>query len=195
VIATLVLSIWTASGYPDAEARMSIPYEDLFRESGAEFGVPWWMMAGMAHETSHFNPLAVGPTDDHGIMQVICANTETCGLSRCSELHNPRKNIRCAARLLARHFARIRPLVSDDHDVRRFVMLANNLGWGGVNTRLENGPRSWTAFKAAYPTLQAKYEWVEKMDRRAESYRPSRLGYLVAAVAVVVIAAGVAYVR
>lgn len=151
---------------------MAVPYEAEFKRSGAEFDIPWWMMAGMAHETSHFNTNAVGPTDDHGVMQVICANVPTCGLNNCSELHDAAKNIRCAARLLRRHFDRVNPLVDDFDDRMRFVMLANNMGWGNVGPRLTSGPREWSAFKAKYPGLNAKYQWVEKMYARAQEYRP-----------------------
>ena len=164
----LFFSTWYSGS---GESPMSVPFEAIFKRVGAKYDVPWWLMAGMAHEASGFNPTIVGPTDDHGLMQVISSNAAGCGLTP-EDLNDPEKNVTCAAQLLAKLFKRVNPLVSDAHHRRLFVMLANNMGWGNVGQKLKDGPRGWDDFKAKYPQMKRKYLWVERMDRRAESYRP-----------------------
>lgn len=148
-----------------------VPFEWAFRACALKFGVPWSMMAGMAANASGFDPGATGPTRDHGLMQVIESNAPGCGIT-VAELSEPGPNICCAASLLKKHFARIRPYAKSRKDLWRIVMLANNLGWGNVRGFLEGRPTpvTWEEMKLRSSGYPSKHRWVERMFETSERY-------------------------
>lgn len=153
-----------------------VPFEWAFRACAIKWGVPWAMMAGMSAEASGFNPTIVGPTRDHGLLQIIESNAPGCGIS-VAELDEPKKNICCGASLLRKHFDRLRSTAASRRDLWHLVAMSNNMGSSFVRTRLAAmpAPHTWEAFKAATPGYPSKHAWVERMMATAEKYRTADL--------------------
>jgi membrane-bound lytic murein transglycosylase MltF len=150
---------------------LAAPYELSFRWCGLSHGVPPWLLKGMAHETSHFNATAHGPTHDWGIMQVIESNAPACGLS-VSDLQDPKSNICCAAWLMNRNLTRVRELGARGSDVYLLALMRNNMGGGNVDGKIAAlSEKTWASFVAATPQWPGKHTWVETMWQRAQEYR------------------------
>ena len=152
------------------------PYEAEFRAAAAQTrDVPWWLLAGMGYETSHFRADAHGPTNDWGIMQVIESNAPGCGLT-VADLREPSKNIACAAALMQRHFDHIRNAggFATFADTARAAIFSNNSGWGNVGPLVASTPfpRTWAKMKALHGgTWPTKFAWSEKLWARAQEFR------------------------
>jgi soluble lytic murein transglycosylase-like protein len=149
-----------------------VPYEAAFRWCALKWGVPASLMMGMASQASGFDANAMGPTDDRGLMQVICSNAVNppgCATTPAG-LFDPTTNLCCAASLLRKHFDRLRPYAASRSDLWKLVMLANNMGYGFVSSHLPASPVTWEAMKAATPNHGSKHLWIERMAGPAEAY-------------------------
>ncbi len=54
---------------PTANSEMT--YEEMFQEIAPQYGLDWRLMAELAYQESRMDPLAVGKSNDQGLMQII----------------------------------------------------------------------------------------------------------------------------
>ncbi len=54
---------------PAANSEMT--YEEMFQEIAPQYGLDWRLMAELAYQESRMDPLAVGKSNDQGLMQII----------------------------------------------------------------------------------------------------------------------------
>jgi len=74
-----------------------IPYYSYFKLAEALFGVPWYLLAGIAKVESSFQPDAVGAQGEQGLMQMMPTTWEKWGSANPQD---PLESIMCAARYL-----------------------------------------------------------------------------------------------
>jgi peptidoglycan DL-endopeptidase CwlO len=98
------------------------PYDDLFRQAAAEFGVPAALVKAVARAESSFNPQTVSHAGAQGLMQLMPATARSLGVS---DPFDPAEAIRGGAKYLSFHWKRF------DGDLDK-VIAAYNAGGGAV---------------------------------------------------------------
>lgn len=77
-------------------------YEAMFQEIAAEYELDWRLLAELAYQESRMNPVAVGSSNDMGLMQIIPATwNEWAPQVGVSDPFDPPSNARVAAAYLA----------------------------------------------------------------------------------------------
>jgi soluble lytic murein transglycosylase-like protein len=143
VLATLfVLDTWRVLTWPapaskQADARVEITYEEMFREIAPQYGLDWRMLARQAYQESRLDPLAVGRDHDTGLMQIVPSTwREWAPQVGVTDPFDPYSNVLVAAAYLAF----LRGYFSEmGYPEDRWMLVAYN--WGPHNLRrlLEQG--------------------------------------------------------
>jgi membrane-bound lytic murein transglycosylase F len=133
-------------------------YQTYFEEAASQNGLDWQLVAAMAYQESHWNPLAVSFTGVRGIMQITEGTAKTLGLKdRMAEKE--------AISAGTRYLAQLRRLVGDEvpePDRTLMALAAYNLGYGHLKdvralaSELGKSPNSWSAVRETLPLLQKK---------------------------------------
>lgn len=133
-------------------------YQTYFEEAASRNGLDWQLVAAMAYQESHWNPLAVSFTGVRGIMMITTDTAKTLGLKdRLVEKE--------AIYAGTRYLAQLHRLVGDEvpePDRTLMALAAYNLGFGHLKdareltAELGKSPNSWSAVRETLPLLQKK---------------------------------------
>lgn len=144
------------------------PYEKLIRQVALEYGMDWHLLAAMAYQESHWDPLATSPTGVRGMMML------TEGTARAMNVDNrldAAQSLRGGARYL-KDIKRDLPGEIQEPDRTWLALAAYNIG----PTHLEDA-RLLTLQQGGNPNL-----WQDVMERlpllqKTRFYKNTRYGY------------------
>lgn len=142
-------------------------YRQMFKQAADKSGLDWRLLAAVAYQESHWNPLAVSPTGVRGIMMLT---NRTAGQLGVEDRTDPEQSIHGGARYLQGLYKRLEDVPESER--MWFTLAAYNVGLGHVRdvqwiTRQRGGnPKKWTDVKANLPLLRQR-KW----------YRQTRYGY------------------
>lgn len=142
-------------------------YRSLFKKAEKETGIDWRLIASVAYQESHWNPLAVSPTGVRGIMMLTNLTADQLGVE---DRTDPRESIEGGARYIQSLYERF----DDIPETERmwFTLAAYNVGYGhvrdvqGITAQRGGDPSKWTDVKTNLPLLRQR-KW----------YRQTRYGY------------------
>ncbi|MBQ0266068.1 membrane-bound lytic murein transglycosylase MltF [Providencia rettgeri] len=165
-------------------------YQPLF-EKYAQV-IDWKLLAAIAWQESHWDPLATSPTGVRGLMMLTKPTATTMGIA---DRLDPEESIKGGAAYLAYIMERLPETIEEDDRIW-FALSAYNMGYGHMqNVRkltemLGGDPNRWLDVKARLPLLTQKkyysqltygyargheaYRYVENIRR----YHQSLVGYL-----------------
>lgn len=147
-------------------SRMPI-YRRQFQNAAEKTGLDWRLLAAVAYQESHWNPLAVSPTGVRGIMMLTNMTADHLGVL---DRTDPEESIHGGARYLQSLYERFEDI--PEHDRMWFTLAAYNVGIGHVRdvqwiTGQRGGnPKKWADIKANLPLL-TQQKW----------YQQTRYGY------------------
>lgn len=142
-------------------SRMPL-YRQQFELAAEQTNLDWRLLAAVAYQESHWNPLAVSPTGVRGIMMLTNMTAEHLGVE---DRTDPAESIQGGARYirnLYEHFDDI-----PEADRMWFTLAAYNVGIGHMRdvqwiTKQRGGdPKKWTDVKANLPLLR-QHKWYSK---------------------------------
>ncbi|EKT64590.1 membrane-bound lytic transglycosylase F [Providencia burhodogranariea DSM 19968] len=165
-------------------------YQPLFEKYAT--ALDWKLLAAIAWQESHWDPLATSPTGVRGLMMLTKPTAETMGIA---DRLDPEESIKGGAAYLEYLMQRLPVSIADDDRIW-FALSAYNMGYGHMQdvrklTELQGGdPDRWLDVKSRLPLLtQPKYysqlnygyargheayRYVENIRR----YHQSLVGYL-----------------
>lgn len=165
-------------------------YQPLFEKYADS--IDWQLLAAIAWQESHWDPLATSPTGVRGLMMLTKPTAATMGIS---DRLDPEESIKGGAAYLAYLMERLPKTIAED-DRMWFALAAYNMGYGHMmdarklTEKLGGDPDRWLDVKARLPLLaQPKYHsqltygyargheayrYVENIRR----YHQSLVGYL-----------------
>ena len=142
-------------------------YQEQFQAAAKSNNLDWRLLAAVAYQESHWNPLAVSPTGVRGIMMLTNVTAEQLGVE---ERTDPVQSINGGARYLRTLFDRFADLPQPNRTW--LALAAYNVGYGHVKdaqwlTEQSGGdPTQWTDIKQRLPLLRQR-KW----------YRQTKYGY------------------
>jgi soluble lytic murein transglycosylase-like protein len=133
------------------DVPLSKSLQRYIHEISADNNVPVSLVMAIIEHESGFNPEAVSPTDDYGLMQINKINHEWLAKDyRCVDMLDPYQNVFAGVKIIGRFVEKY------DGDYGRALM-AYNLGDYGAKKAVENGITS-TKYSAAIYNLMMEYE-------------------------------------
>lgn len=121
----------------------------------ADEGVPVTLVLAMIEHESGFDPEAVSPTDDYGLMQINSVNHERLEEQyRCADMMNPYQNVFCGVKIIGSYVNRY------EGDYTKALM-AYNMGNYGAQKAWGNGITS-TNYSDEIIELMSEYEEVSR---------------------------------
>lgn len=118
----------------------------------ADENVPVTLVMAMIEHESGFDPEAVSPTDDYGLMQINAVNHEWLKEEyRCADMMNPYQNVFCGISIISSYI--------DKYGELDKVLMAYNMGNYGAQKAWKNGVTS-TAYSEEILSLMKEYEEV-----------------------------------
>ncbi|OLQ87221.1 lytic transglycosylase F [Vibrio ponticus] len=138
----------------------------LFKEYSEEFD--WRLIAALAYQESHWNPIARSPTGVRGMMMLTLPTAKSVGVTNRLD---PEQSVKGGVEYLRRMVNRI-PDSIDQHEKIWFALASYNVGYGHVMdarrlTKKQGGnPDQWSDVKERLPLL-----------RQAKYHRQTRYGY------------------
>ncbi len=148
--------------------RSRLPsYRRLFEKAARKTDLDWRLIAAVAYQESHWNPLAVSPTGVRGIMMLTNRTASQLGVF---DRTDPRESILGGAVYIRTNYERFDDIAEPDR--MWFALAAYNVGYGHVRdtqwiTKKRGGdPNKWTDVKANLPLL-TQHKW----------YNQTRYGY------------------
>ncbi|MGF1910992.1 membrane-bound lytic murein transglycosylase MltF [Vibrio kasasachensis] len=138
----------------------------LFKEYSKEFD--WRLIAALAYQESHWNPVARSPTGVRGMMMLTLPTAKSVGVTNRLD---PEQSVKGGVEYLRRMVARI-PDSIEQHEKIWFALASYNVGFGHVMdarrlTKKQGGnPDQWSDVKERLPLL-----------RQAKYYSKTRYGY------------------
>lgn len=168
-------------------------YQPLFEKYAETVeSIDWKLLAAIAWQESHWNPLATSPTGVRGIMMLTKPTAATMGIE---DRLDPEGSIKGGAAYLAYIMKRLPDSIAEDDRIW-FTLAAYNMGYGHMldvrklTQRLGGNPDRWLDVKANLPLLTQQkyysqltygyargheaYRYVENIRR----YQQSLVGYL-----------------
>lgn len=168
-------------------------YQPLFEKYAETVeSIDWKLLAAIAWQESHWNPLATSPTGVRGIMMLTKPTAATMGIE---DRLDPEGSIKGGAAYLAYMMKRLPDSIAEDDRIW-FTLAAYNMGYGHMldvrklTQRLGGNPDRWLDVKANLPLLTQQkyysqltygyargheaYRYVENIRR----YHQSLVGYL-----------------
>ncbi|MTC45058.1 membrane-bound lytic murein transglycosylase MltF [Providencia sp. wls1922] len=136
-------------------------YQPLFEKYAETVeSIDWKLLAAIAWQESHWNPLATSPTGVRGIMMLTKPTAATMGIE---DRLDPEGSIKGGAAYLAYIMKRLPDSIAEDDRIW-FTLAAYNMGYGHMldvrklTQRLGGNPDRWLDVKANLPLLtQQKY--------------------------------------
>lgn len=133
------------------DVPLSKSLQRYIHEIAADNNVPVSLVMAIIEHESGFNPEAVSPTDDYGLMQINKINHEWLAEEyRCVDMLDPYQNVFAGVKIIGRFVDKY------NGDIGRALM-AYNLGDYGAKKAVENGITS-TKYSAAIYNLMMEYE-------------------------------------
>ncbi len=142
-------------------------YQKLFIEAAEKNQLDWRLLAAIAYQESHWNPLAVSPTGVRGMMMLTKVTAKQLGISKRTDAT---QSIDGGARYIRKLVDKFSDL--EEPDRTWFALASYNVGYGHVRdaqwiTQQRGGdPTIWTDVKDNLPLL-----------RRRKWYRQTKYGY------------------
>ena len=142
-------------------------YRELFEQAAERTGLDWMLLAAVAYQESHWNPLAVSPTGVRGMMMLTRVTARQLGIENRTDAA---QSIDGGARYLRGLIERFQDIPQPDRTW--LALAAYNVGYGHVRdamwiTEKRGGdPTKWADVKESLPLL-----------RRKKWYRQTRYGY------------------
>ena len=116
----------------------------------ADENVPVTLVMAMIEHESGFDPEAVSPTDDYGLMQINAVNHEWLKEEyRCADMMNPYQNVFCGISIISSYI--------DKYGELDKALMAYNMGDYGAQKAWENGVTS-IAYSEEILSLMKEYE-------------------------------------
>lgn len=149
--------------------RKTLPdYQLLIQQVAAEYQLDWHLLAAIAYQESHWNPLATSPTGVRGMMMLTLPTARELGVNNRLD---PLQSLRGGARYL-KNIKRRLPQRIEEPDLTWFALAAYNIGMGHLEdariiTQHHGGnPDVWVDVMAHLPYLQ-----------KSKYYEKARYGY------------------
>lgn len=101
------------------------PIRDLFRDTAAETGIDWRLLAALSYQESHWDPAARSPTGVRGLMMLTRRTAAALGVSR----DDPAQAVAGGGRYLAKLIAALPASVAGEERLW-FGLAAYNIGAG-----------------------------------------------------------------
>lgn len=118
----------------------------------ADENVPVTLVMAMIEHESGFDPEAVSPTDDYGLMQINAVNHEWLKEEyRCADMMNPYRNVFCGISIISSYI--------DKYGELDKALMAYNMGNYGAQKAWKNGVTS-IAYSEEILSLMKEYEEV-----------------------------------
>ena len=118
----------------------------------ADENVPVTLVMAMIEHESRFDPEAVSPTDDYGLMQINAVNHEWLKEEyRCADMMNPYQNVFCGISIISSYI--------DKYGELDKALMAYNMGNYGAQKAWKNGVTS-IAYSEEILSLMKEYEEV-----------------------------------
>jgi membrane-bound lytic murein transglycosylase F len=109
------------------KTRTDLPhFQRLFEEAGALTGIEWQLLAALAYQESHWNPLATSPTNVRGMMMLT---EETADRMKVDNRLDPRQSILAGARYLQLLKEQLPPRIPETERIW-MALAAYNQGMG-----------------------------------------------------------------
>jgi membrane-bound lytic murein transglycosylase F len=131
-------------------------WESLFKKYSGEFD--WRLIAALAYQESHWNPLAKSPTGVRGMMMLTLPTAKSVNVNNRLD---PEQSVRGGVEYLRRIVARIPDSISE-HEKIWFALASYNVGYGHMMdarrlTKKQGGnPDLWSDVKERLPLLRKK---------------------------------------
>lgn len=130
-------------------------YQRLFQEGQRITGIDWRLLAALAFQESHWDPLATSPTGVRGIMMLT---EDTADRLKVSDRLDPKQSIIAGARYFAELRDQLPPSV-EEPDRTWQALAAYNMGYGHLNGARTIAPKegldagTWVGLKEMLPKL------------------------------------------
>jgi membrane-bound lytic murein transglycosylase F len=135
-------------------------FKTLIQKVAEEYQIDWELLAAIAYQESHWNPLATSPTGVRGMMMLTLPTAQELVIENRLD---PEQSLRGGARYL-KNIKRRLPKDITDPDRTWFALAAYNVGMGHledarvITERQGGDPDSWTDVMERLPLLQkSKY--------------------------------------
>jgi len=149
--------------------RSTLPtYQKLIKQVAQEYQLDWRLLAAIAYQESHWDPLATSPTGVRGMMMLTLPTAKETGVT---DRLNPTQSLRGGARYLKNLKRRLAKGIQDP-DRTWFALAAYNIGLGHLEdariiTQRQGGdPNRWQDVIERLPLLQ-----------KSSHYKNTRYGY------------------
>ena len=136
------------------------PYRELIQKVAAEYQLDWHLLAAIAYQESHWNPVAESPTGVRGMMMLTLPTAAEMGVENRLD---PAESLRGGARYL-KNIKRRLPNDIYDPDRTWLALAAYNIGMGHledarvITERRGGDPHLWQDVMESLPLLQkSKY--------------------------------------
>ncbi len=152
-------------------------YIDEFERAEEQTGVPADLLAALAYQESHWNPLARSPTGVRGLMMLTQNTAKSLGVTNRLD---PVQSIDAGARYLAGRYELL-PEEIPDPDRYFLALAAYNVGRGHLldarklARELGKNPDSWTDMREVLPLLADKRYYPNLRYGYARGYEPVHL--------------------
>ncbi len=143
-------------------------YRAMFEYAGQEYGIDWRLLAAMAYQESHWDPMAVSPTGVRGLMMLTAVTASELGVEQRTD---PVQSIRGGALYFSKLLKRFPDRITEP-DRSWLAVAAYNIGYGHledvriITEQQESNPDSWKEVRERLPLLHSR-KW----------YRKTRYGY------------------
>jgi membrane-bound lytic murein transglycosylase F len=133
-------------------------YKELIKQVAREYQLEWQLLAAIAYQESHWDPLATSPTGVRGLMMLTQPTADEIGVS---DRLDPLQSLRGGSRYL-KDIKRRLPKSIREPDRTWFALAAYNLGLGHLEdarvlTERQGGnPNSWDEVIKRLPLLQKR---------------------------------------
>jgi membrane-bound lytic murein transglycosylase F len=133
-------------------------YEELFKEVGEQFNVDWHLIAAIAYQESHWNPLAKSPTGVRGLMMLTQDTAKEMNVRNRLDAEQS-----CYGG--TQYFLKTRAKIPDDihePDTTWMALAAYNIGFGHLNDarilaeRDQKDSHIWENIRLYLPLLEQK---------------------------------------
>ena len=141
-------------------------YRSLFQASAETISMDWRLLAAMAYQESHWDPLAVSPTGVRGIMMLT---NRTASMVGVTDRVDAAQSIAGGAAYFARVIKKVPDRIPEP-DRTWLAVAAYNVGFGHLEdariiTELQGGnPDRWLDVRERLPLLSQK-KWYERVKR------------------------------
>jgi membrane-bound lytic murein transglycosylase F len=144
-----------ARGILSRRVRLLPRYKMHFKQAADETGLDWRLLAALAYQESHWDPLAKSPTGVRGIMMLTAETADRMGVSNRLD---PKESILAGARYLAMLRDQMPQRIADP-DRTWMALAAYNIGLGHLEDarrltqKLDKNPDAWHDVKEVLPLL------------------------------------------